>query len=178
MEELEEYIAQNYSKTFALDLAQVLSEQPERIAELLQIINKEEEPISRRAAWYFSTLFDIHPELVHPYVDELIARVDQVKSQSILRAYLRTISRVNIPEKYHAFLIQFSAETILSNKSEIAVKAMAMDIFLQISKFQPDLLYELEYMIELIYPEGSRGIQNKCRNFLKEIEKIRSKKSH
>lgn len=177
MEDLEEYITQNYSKTFAIDLAQVLSDQPERIAKLIQIINKEEEPVSRRAAWYFSTLFDLYPTLVDPYVDELIARLDQVKSQSILRAYLRTISRVNIPDKYHAFLIQYSADTILSNKSEIAVKAMAMDIFLQISKFQPDLLYELEYMIELIYPEGSRGIQNKCRNFLKEIDHIRSRRS-
>lgn len=176
MEELEEYIAQNYSKTFAIDLAHVLADQPERIPEILHIMYKEEEPISRRAAWYFSTFFDMHPALVHPYIDELIARVDQVKSQSILRAFLRTISRIKIPENYHAFLVHYSAEVILSNKSEIAVKAMAMDIFFQIATFQPELFYELEHMIELIYPEGSRGIQNKCRNFLKEIEKIRSKR--
>ena len=52
---------------------------------------------------------------------------------------------------------------------------MAMDIFFQIAKIQPDLFTELEYMIDYIYPEGSKGIQNKCRRMTIYIEKIRSK---
>jgi len=176
MEEIEAFLLKNYGKAHALDLADVLSRQPERIPELLNIILKEEEPISRRGAWYFSTLFDKHPQLVIPYVDELIANLEMIKSQAILRCFLRTSSRVQIAEQYHAYLIQYSADVIISNKSEIAVKAMAMDIFFQIAKFQPDLFNELEYMIDLIYPEGSKGIQNKCRSMLKYIEKIRSRK--
>ena len=175
MDEIEAFLDKNYGKVHALDLAEVLSRQPERIPELLKIILKEEEPISRRGAWYFSTLFDKHPQLVIPYVDELIANLEKIKSQAILRCFLRTISRVEIAEPYHAYLIQYSADTILSNKSEIAVKAMAMDIFFQIAKIQPDLFTELEYMIDFIYPEGSKGIQNKCRRMTIYMEKIRSK---
>ncbi|NPD47375.1 MULTISPECIES: hypothetical protein [unclassified Lentimicrobium] len=174
MNEIEAFLNKNYGKVHALDLAEVLSRQPERIPELLKIILKEEEPISRRGAWYFSTLFDKYPHLVIPYVDELISNLENIKSQAILRCFLRTISRVEIAEPYHAYLIQYSADAIMSNKSEIAVKAMAMDIFFQIAKFQPELFNELEYMIELIYPDGSRGIQNKCRKMIKYIEKTRS----
>ena len=172
---LEEFILNNYSKGFALDLAHFLAQNQERIPELLQIIYREEEPISRRAAWYFSTFFDEYPTLVVPYVDELIAHLSEVRSQAVLRCFLRTISRCKIPEAYHAFLIEFSSEVIMNSRSEIAVKAMAMDIFFQIAKFQPDLFTELELMIDFIYPEGSRGIQNKCRNLLRSIEKIRAK---
>lgn len=176
MEEIEAFLEKNYGKVYALDLAVFLANHPERIPDLLQIILKEEEPISRRGAWYFSTLFDKHPHLVIPYVDELIACLEKIQSQAILRCFLRTISRVKIPEQYHAYLIQYSADSIISNKSEIAVKAMAMDIFFQIAKIQPDLFTELEYMIDFIYPEGSKGIQNKCRNMIKYIEKLRSRK--
>lgn len=176
MEEIEAFLVHSYGKVHALDLADFLAKQPERIPELLKIILREEEPISRRGAWYFSTLFDKYPQLVIPYVDELIANLEKLQSQAILRCFLRTISRVVIPEQYHAYLIQYAADTIMSNKSEIAVKAMAMDIFFQIAKIQPDLFIELEYMIDLIYPEGSRGLQNKCRNMLNYIEKIRSRK--
>lgn len=175
MEEIEAFLVHSYGKIHALDLAHFLAKQPERIPELLNIILKEEEPISRRGAWYFSTLFDKYPQLVKPYVDELIANLEKIKSQAILRCFLRTISRVKIEEQYHAYLIQYSADAILSNKSEIAVKAMAMDIFFQIAKIQPDLFTELEYMIDMIYPEGSKGIQNKCRNMMKYMEKMRSK---
>ncbi len=174
MEEIEGFLENSYGKVYAVGLADFLANQPERIPELLEIILKDEEPLSRRGAWYFSTLFDKYPQLVIPYVDELIAHLEKVKSQAIIRSFLRTISRSNIPEQYHAYLIQYSADIIISIKSEIAVKAMAMDIFFQIAKIQPELFTELEYMIEFIYPEGSKGIQNKCRNMMKYIEKIRS----
>lgn len=175
MEEIEAFLVHSYGKVHAIDLADFLAKQPERIPELLKIILREDEPVSRRGAWYFSTLFDKYPHLVIPYVDELIANLEKIKSQAILRCFLRTISRVQIEEQYHAYLIQYSADTIISNKSEIAVKAMAMDIFFQIAKIQPELFTELEYMIDFIYPEGSKGIQNKCRRMTVYIEKRRTR---
>ena len=72
MEEIEAFLVHSYGKIHAIDLADYLSKQAHRIPELLKIILKEEEPISRRGAWYFSTLFDKHPELVIP----LCRRVD------------------------------------------------------------------------------------------------------
>ena len=174
MLDLVEFVKNNYSKNDALALAEYIHQNPHRLPDLIALIKKEEEPISRRCAWYFSTLFDKHPQLVYPLTDELIASVDKIKSQAILRSFLRTISRMYIPPNYHAFLIQFSSELILSNKSEIAVKAMAMDIFFYIAKLQPELFFELEYMLDFIYPEGSKGIQNKCRKMSRYIDKYRT----
>ena len=176
MKDIEEFIQQNYSKEFAEDLAGFLVQNPQRIPHLLQIVYRQEEPISRRAAWYFSTLFDKDPELVYPFTDELVSQLPAIKSQSILRAFLRTIGRSPISENHHGYLLQYASETILNPKSEIAVKAMAMDIFFQIAKSQPDLLQELEQIIDFIYPESSRGIQNKCRHFYKDIENLRMRK--
>jgi hypothetical protein len=175
MQDLKDFVWNNYSKSDAVVLADYLNNHPERIIEVINIIKQQEEPLSRRLAWYFSTFFDQAPHKVEPFIDELISFLDQIKIPAIQRCFLRSISRLTIPEQYHAYLLQYSSEVILNAESEIAVKAMAMDIFFQIAKLQPELFYELEQMIDFIYPEGSRGIQNKCRKMTREIEKLRAK---
>lgn len=172
---LHDLILQDYSKSHTVFIAQVLKEKQELIPQLLEIIYLEEEPISRRAAWSLRTLFDDRETALTPYIDDIISHLEHIKSPPILRAFLAIISKTKIHEKWHGFLIQYTSETILSNHSEIAVKAFALDIFFQIGKSQPDLFYELEQMIDFIYSDGSRGIQNKCRNMTKWIEKVRAK---
>lgn len=175
MQDIVEFIQNNYSKTDAFRLADYLDEYPERIVEVIEFIKVQQEPESRRLAWYFSTFFDQSPQKVEPYIDDLISFLDQIKMPAIQRCFLRTISRLPIPEKYHAYLIQYSSDVILNPQSEIAVKAMAMDIFFYIAKLQPELFYELEQMLDFVYPDGSKGIQNKCRKMSIAIEKIRMK---
>lgn len=175
MQDIIEFIKDNYSKKDAISFAHYLQKNPDRIGEVIDFIKQENEPLSRRLAWYFSTFFDQSPNLLLEYRDELISSLDQIKMPAIQRCFLRTISRLPIPEQYHAYLAQYSSEVILNSNSEIAVKAMAMDIFFYIAKLQPEMFYELEQMIDFIYPDGSRGIQNKCRNMTRAIEKIRSK---
>lgn len=175
MQDIVDFIQNNYSKPDAIRLANYLDEHPERIGEVIEFIKKQQEPESRRLAWYFSTFFDQSPQKVEPYIDELISFLDQVKMPPIQRCFLRTISRLPIPEQYHAYLVQYSSEVILNPKSEIAIKAMAMDIFFYIAKLQPELFFELEQMIDFIYPEAGKGVQNKCRKMTRYIEKLRSK---
>jgi len=175
MTDLRDLILQDHSKTHTIFTAQVLKEKPELIAPLLEIIYLEEEPVSRRAAWSLRTLFDEDKTVLIPYIDDIINHLKHIKFPPILRAFLAIISRTKIQTKWYGFLIQYTSETILNSNSEIAVKAFSLDIFFQISQSQPDLFYELEQMIDYIYPDGSRGIQNKCRNMTKWIEKERAK---
>lgn len=173
--ELRQLVEQEHSRNHADFIVQVLETKPELIPEFLELIYLEEEPLSRRAAWPFRILFDKSPNLVQPYYDEITSALENIKTPSILRCFLGIIARTKIEEKWHGFFLQYTPEIILSIQTEIAVKAYALDIFFQISKAQPDLFHELEEMIDVIYSDGSRGIQNKCRNILADIEKIRSK---
>jgi len=175
MEELRELILKEYSKNNSLFIAKVLLKKPELITTFLQLIYLEEEPVSRRAAWSLRLLFDSSPKTLEPYYNEFIAQLENIKSPPILRSLLAIISKIRVEEQWHGYLIQYTSEAIMNPKTEIATKAFSMDIFFQIAKNQPDLFYELEQMIDYIYPESSRGVQNKCRNQLKWIEKIRAR---
>jgi hypothetical protein len=174
MQDIVDFVEQNYSKTHAFQIAEYLATQTEKIEEVIGLIKEQKEPASRRLAWYFSIFFDQSPQMVKPFIDDMISFLDQIKVSSIQRCFLRCISKSAIPEKYHAYLVQYTSEVILNHKSDIAVKAFAMDIFFQIAKTQPDLFFELEEMIDYIYHDASKGIQNKSRNLRKEIEKKRS----
>ena len=175
MSELRELILKEYSKDHSVFIAEVLEKKTSLIPELLQIIYLEEEPVSRRAAWSLRTLFDASPKTLNPFIDDIISHLGRIKSPPILRALIAIISKTQIDEKWHGFFLQYTADLILDRKTEIAVKAFSMDIFFQIAKTQTELFNELEQMIEHIYPESSKGIQNKCRNLLKWMEKIRAK---
>jgi len=175
MLELRDLILKEYSKTHSVFVAEVLEQNPSLIPEFLDIIYLEEEPISRRAAWSLRILFDASPNSLSSFIDDLISHLESIQSSPILRSFIAIISKTTIHEKWYGFLIQYTSEMILDRKTEIAVKAFSMDIFYQIAKTEPDLFYELEQMIDHIYPESSRGIQNKCRNMVKCIEKIRAK---
>jgi hypothetical protein len=175
MSELRELILQEYSKDHSIFIGKVLKQKPNLIPELLDIIYLEEEPVSRRAAWSLRLLFDDSPSILAPFYDDLIVHLGTIKLSAILRAVLAIISKIKIEEKWYPFLLQYTTDAILSSQTEIATKAFSMDIFFQIAKSQPDLFYELEQMIEHIYPDASKGVQNKCRNQIKWIEKMRAK---
>ena len=175
MSELRELILQEYSKDHSVFIGEVLKQKTNLIPEFLDIVYLEEEPVSRRAAWSLRLLFDDSPRILSPFYDDLILHLETIKSPPILRAILAIISKIKIEEKWYGFLLQYTTDAILSPQTEIATKAFSMDIFFQIAKTQPDLFYELEQMIEHIYPDASKGVQNKCRNQLKWIEKMRAK---
>lgn len=175
MSELRDLILKEYSKSHSVFVADILAKKPSLLPEFLSIIYLEEEPISRRAAWSLRILFDALPSSLSFFIDDLVSHLESIQSPPILRSFLAIISKTTIDEKWHGFLVQYTSEVILDRKTEIAVRAFSMDIFFQIAKLQPDLFYELEQMIDHIYPESSRGIQNKCRNLLKWMEKIRAK---
>ncbi|OYT15785.1 MAG: hypothetical protein B7C24_11225 [Bacteroidetes bacterium 4572_77] len=170
--ELSALIMQEHSLKHMEFIAEILQQKPDIIPQLLLIVYKEEHPISNRAAWPLRKLFDKKPALLEPYYDEIIAALPTIKSSSILRTLLSIICRTTIDEKWHAFFLQYTSELIINNSTEIAVKAGAMDIFFQIAKKHRELFAELEQMMAYIYPDASRGIQNKCRNFTKSIQKL------
>ncbi|NOR86854.1 MAG: hypothetical protein GQ527_04535 [Bacteroidales bacterium] len=171
--QLEQLLFEEHSRRQADFIVEIIKQQPLLLISLLEIIKLEEEPISRRAAWPLKILFENAPEIVNPYLDQITSDLKIIKTPAILRSFLSIIAHSEIKDSWYGFLLQYSSETILDINSEIAVKANCLDIFFQIAQTEVELFHELEQMIEHIYPESSRGIQNKCRNILKGIEKIR-----
>ena len=63
-----------------------------RAIELQEIILREEEPVSRRAAWALDHFAGLNPEIVRPLLPILISRVDEIEHSTSQRNILRVVN--------------------------------------------------------------------------------------
>lgn len=125
-----------------------------------------------RASWTLSKACDRFPEMIVPYLDDIIERLSTVDNESALRSFLRIISLSdfgNLPARYQGILADFSFKALNSGDSAIAVKAYSMEILYKLAKIYPELAYELSATINMLKGEGSAGIIARGHIILKKL---------
>ena len=105
-------------------------------------------PKSWRAAYVVDLIHDHHPELLHPYLNEMILQLKKEKNDGKKRHFLKLIS-LNKPDKeQHGFLFDYCLNAFTSAKEAIAVRVNAMQILYNITETETDLKPEVLAIIE------------------------------
>ncbi len=173
---VETIIMSDFSGAHADFLAQVAIENPDFMAQLVEIAFANQEPLSRRAAWPLRKVFDSQSDRVTPYLDLFAEKLPQLRQESVLRTIGSILARTEIPEKHHGALLEFCFGKMQQSGTSIAVLANCMDIFYQIASREPDLLRELELIFEIITPGASPGIKSKMNIIRRKMNKMKPKK--
>jgi hypothetical protein len=176
MKTLKNLILNEHSKAQALVIADIVRQKPELLEELISYTFANEEPLSRRAAWPLRILGDQNPELLQDRIDEIIDRLESIKSSAVLRNILALLVRTEIPENRKTYLLNFSSQAILNPESPSAVIAHAADIFTKIAGNEIILIQELLLMLKQIEPNSSGGIKSKIKHVnmvLRKLEKVK-----
>ena len=168
---LSELILSDYNRVHADFVADYIITNPELMPEMLELVFKLEEPLSRRAAWSFRIISQKKVSIVEPFVNELINKIRDVNDVPILKLILAVLVETDIPQEYHGEILQFTSEILTDSNSSIASLIYSMDIFYKLSLKEPDLLNELRLMLEQILPYGSPGVKNKCGRLIRRITK-------
>ncbi len=103
---------------------------------------------SWRAAYIVDKINDDFPELLLPYLEKMILQLEEEKSSSKKRHFLKLISMKSVPEKYFGFLVEYCLEALSSAKEPPAVRVHAMQILYNISETEPGLKPEILVVIE------------------------------
>lgn len=125
-----------------------------------------------RASWTLTKVCDKIPEIIYPYLGDIVESLGRVANESTLRSFLRILShsdmgQINIYQ--HGLLADFSFNTLNSGFSSIAVKAFSMEIIYKLSLIYPELANELSTSIRLLMVEGSAGITARGKMILKKL---------
>lgn len=115
---------------------------------LVDIALHSHEPKSWRAAYLCDKIHDNFPELILPYLTEIIFDLKTEKSTSKKRHFLKLISMNEIPVNQYAFLVDYCLNAVTSDKEPPAVRVHAMQVLYNISDKEPDLKPELLAVIE------------------------------
>jgi len=121
---------------------------PELYKMLTEIAFYDENPKTWRAAYLIDKINDSYPELLRPFLNEMIEQLKIEKSESKKRHFLKLISMNDLPQEQQGFLTDFCINVFTSNKEPVAVRVHAMQVLFNISDKQPDLKSEILIIIE------------------------------
>jgi hypothetical protein len=130
---------------------------------LIDLAFNEQHPKSWRAAYIADKINDNHPELIAPFIPQMISRLKSETNISKKRHYLKLISQHHFPRKYHSLLVDYCLKCFTSASEPVANRVHAMQVLFNISEkesdFKPELLSIIEHEMELHPTPGivSRG---------------------
>ncbi len=126
------------------------------------------------SSWAMTKVCDKYPDIIYPYLPDMIASLNNLNNESVLRSFLRIISLSKIEKinnSLHGILADFCFNMLKSGFSAIAVKAYSMEILYNLVVIYPELLNELTATINILEGDGSAGIIARGRMILKKLGK-------
>jgi 8-oxo-dGTP diphosphatase len=151
---------------------------PAIFKKLLEYSYSDDKKLAFHASWILTKVCDKYPEIVDPFLPEIVEMLGRLDNESAQRSLLRIISLSDINKigtKYHGLLADHCFLELKSGFSAIAIKAYSMDILYKLALIYPELANELYATINLLREDGSAGIVARGRIVLKKLAEITTK---
>jgi 8-oxo-dGTP diphosphatase len=131
---------------------------------LLDYSYSSNKKLAFRASWTLTKVCDRFPEMIYPFLGEIVEKLDTIDNESTLRSFLRILSLTNLElvnPGLHGFLADFCFSILKSADSAIGVKAYTMEILYRLAVIYPELANELAASIHNLMEDGSAGIKSR-----------------
>ncbi|MCB0497589.1 MAG: hypothetical protein KDC79_15705 [Cyclobacteriaceae bacterium] len=153
------------------EIVQFIEGDSSRFKQLMQLFFSDEYRVNQRAAWVMSHCVDKHPELLVPYLSQMIKNLYKPTNDAIKRNTMRVFQQVELPEKLWGETLEKCFEYMESNSEPIAIRVFAMTVAYNISKDVPEIKNELKELIKEMMVYGSAGIKSRGGKILTKLEK-------
>jgi hypothetical protein len=151
-------------------LAEIIFQKPGLFEEVFRLYQRNLELLSLRAAWVIDIASERHPDLIAPYLPEIIAMLQGFRNDGLKRHSMRILSRSPLPaDSQLGELIKISFEWLVSPVETVSTKVYCMEILYRISQLEPDLKKELADSIEWRMHEETPGFKNRGQKILKKL---------
>ncbi len=169
--DLSEIINAEMSRANVDFIVGLVEKKPALFNDILALVLRNEEPVSRRAFWVLDHCSDKHPELMKPHLLALYEALPAFETDAMKRHSLRIIHRYPIEEAYMVDLMDRCFRFLMSTTEPIAVKLFSIHILYAISQKEPGIKNELAACLEFQIEEGSPGVKNIGNRILRKIRK-------
>lgn len=148
---------------------------PAIFGKLLEYSFSDDKKLAFHASWTLTKVCDKYPEIIFPYLAEIIESLDKIDNESAQRSFLRIISLTSmsrIGTKHHGILAEHCFSALRSGFSAIAIKAYSMETLYKLALIYPELANELSATINILQGDGSAGIIARGRMILKKLAEM------
>ena len=152
-------------------IADTIGDDKEMFAEIINILLKSEDPLPPRAAWVAEIVTQKYPDLIDPYLDNIIQTLKVFTHPGSRRNSLKILMRTKIPKDFQGSLIDTCFEWLMSSEKTVAVKVYALQIIENHLTFYPELAVELREVVEDQWDKNSAGFKSRGRKVLQRLER-------
>lgn len=167
--DLESSLLAEHTKANAMAISKYIGHDPDRFAELWQLIKTGEPPVPQRASWVLDTCLEAHPVLLEPYVAEAVSLLSKPNHNAVHRNLTKVLSRILIPEDLQGNLYDLCINWLINPQIAVAVKVHSMTIAANIAAGIPELEEELSFVIKDQMEFNSSGFKARGRHILKKL---------
>lgn len=146
---------------------------PEIFKKFLDFALQDKGQYAMRAARVVQLASHIHPELIRPYIKEIILKLPTFRNNGLRRNFLKILTErsLNLDEDTLGTLVNVSFDYLISPSEKPAMKVYAMEILYRISQFYPDIQSELISTIEDQLPRSTVAVKSRGKQVLAKLYK-------
>jgi hypothetical protein len=139
--------------------------------QVYSLIYSTDQKAAWRAGWIIDNATEKFPELLAPFIPDIISQLIMTRNSSLKRIFTRMLSRFEIPEEFLVQVVNRCFE-LLSPAEPAAVRVNAMQVLFNVSQREPGLKQELATVLESLLEEReSKGFINRAEKLLQQLRR-------
>jgi hypothetical protein len=137
--------------------------------QVYSLIASNNPKLAWRAGWIIDNAAENSPELLAPFIPDVVAQLLQTKNGSLKRIFTRMLGRYEIPIELLAQVVDCCFK-LLSPAEPTAVRVNAMQVLYNVSQSEEGLKQELAAVLESVLDEGgSAGFINRTEKLIRKL---------
>lgn len=163
-----EALEREHSKVQTLKITSYIGDDTKRFDQLMGIVLGDDQLLTQRGAWVMSHCTDLCPQLITPYIPQLVDELRKETHIALRRNILRILQNNRIEdEEVVGNLVDICFDILTNNNEEIAVKVFAMTVLFNHIKDIPELTAELKIIIQDQLPYASAGFKSRAKKIMR-----------
>lgn len=172
-QDIQDYLDAGHSRVIRDEIVTYVGKSVVKMKALMSYFFHDEWRYNQRAAWPVLHISLKEPQLIKPYLDQLVSNLDEPKHDAVVRNSIRIFEDIPIPESVEGKLLDKCFEYLLDQKQAIAIRCFSMSVLGKLVTKYPELAFELKEILEdqLTY-DVSAGFKVRAKRTLKAIAKM------
>ncbi|MDP4185767.1 MAG: hypothetical protein Q8862_11480 [Bacteroidota bacterium] len=116
-----------------------------------------------RGAWLMDKINDKAPELIAPFIPDIIDLIPTLKNDGLKRHFLKIACQHGLPGNLSGDLLDCCFNWVQSSSEAVAIRCWAMDALIIFADRYPEIKQELIAILEEQLPEATPGFRSRAR---------------
>lgn len=167
---IREELLQEHSRDNALKIANYACLSKKNFKALMICFWDEDSCVAQRAAWSVSWAAKKNPQLITPYIKDLVAQLQRKEVHAaVIRNTVRILEHIDIPEIYQGEVMNACFGFIEKPSTPVAIKSFSLTVLYRLSLLYPEIQPELKLIIEDRWDTETAAFRSRGKKILKTL---------